>query len=189
MMLASPRPASKIVGVYGWALRLWLVWPLLREQFVGVDAQSCAPGTAKQGVSCVPCPSSFFCPGGATPALPCYAGAYCSANASNAIVCPSGSYCPASSSAPVLCPSGQVSVVGSSVISNCMVLPLFVSTFAGHAASAQSGLRMELARTPFFRLRGVSRLTQRAQFLWRTVPIKPFVKSHLREVRMRTRKK
>jgi hypothetical protein len=122
MTLASPHP--KGASVCGWALRLWLVWPLFMDQFVGVDAQSCPPG--------------FFCPT-ATPALPCYAGAFCSANATIPMVCPSGSYCPASSTAPVLCPSGQVSAVGSSAISNCIVLPLYVSTFAGHGAQAASG--------------------------------------------------
>jgi hypothetical protein len=46
-------------------------------------------------------------------------------------------------------------------------------------------LRMELARMPFFFLHGLSPSIRRAQFMWRTVAIKPFVAFHLREVHRR----
>ena len=69
-------------------------------------------------LTCVPCPTSYYCFSGA-PVL-CPAGSYCPLSSINATLCPKGSYSNAGASNCILCPAGTfISATGSTYCQQC----------------------------------------------------------------------
>jgi hypothetical protein len=97
------------------------VWSL-SEKYLVATCYSCVPGyycPVKGTIVPEVCPSSNYCPLGATDPLECPPGFYCTVNSAYPTPCPPGFYCIGESDVYIKCPYGTYCPRGSKVPINC----------------------------------------------------------------------
>jgi sugar lactone lactonase YvrE len=104
----------------GWAVQA-LFYGVSKAVFDGDGVMYVADGLNNmiRQLTCVPCPSSYYCFSSA-PIL-CPAGSYCMLNSINATLCPKGSFSYAGASTCTLCPAGTFSSTNGST--SCQQCP------------------------------------------------------------------